>query len=165
MRSFSFDLHLNFLTLCKNRTSRPLIPHSAYYFGPPAIDSAYGTDPVGHIGVHHPREIIRVERDYASGELTQLATTYPLELEGRVRIQCDLHNVEGALTNVSTQITPTQFLDTINTINEHFIAAHSLRHSLVDNALAFLTLQLSRLVLHSHYEKARLVTALDGATN
>jgi hypothetical protein len=35
--------------------------------------------------VHHPREIIRIERDYASGELAQFATTYPLELEGRVR--------------------------------------------------------------------------------
>ncbi|GJE94191.1 Erf4 domain-containing protein [Phanerochaete sordida] len=114
-------------------TSRPLIPRSAYYFGPPPIDSAYGSDPVGHIGVHHPREIIRVERDYASGELAQFAATYPLELEGR--------------------ITPTQFLETINTINEHLIEAHSLRHAFIDNALSFFTLQLSRLVLSSHYEK------------
>ncbi|KAF8991961.1 hypothetical protein BDZ89DRAFT_973608 [Hymenopellis radicata] len=38
---------------------------------------------VCHIGVHHPREIIRVERDYAGGELIQFAL---LELEGRVRV-------------------------------------------------------------------------------
>lgn len=74
------------LTYPLRRAPRPLIPHSAYYFGPPPVDSAYGTDPVGHIGVHHPREIIRIERDYASGELAQFAATYPLEIEGRVSI-------------------------------------------------------------------------------
>jgi len=42
--------------------------------------------PVGHIGVHHPREIIRIERDYASGEVVQFTPIYPLELEGRVGI-------------------------------------------------------------------------------
>lgn len=63
---------------------RPRIPHSAYYFGPPPPDAAYGTDPVGQIGVHHPREVVRVERDYSGGELPQFAPTYPLELEGRV---------------------------------------------------------------------------------
>ena len=63
---------------------RPRIPHSAYYFGPPPPDSAYGTEPMGQIGVHHPREIVRVERDYSGGELPQFAPTYPLELEGRV---------------------------------------------------------------------------------
>lgn len=61
-----------------------MIPRSAYYFGPPPIDAAYGSNPVGHIGVHHPREIIRIERDYSGGELVQFAPTYPLELEGRV---------------------------------------------------------------------------------
>ena len=40
--------------------------------------------PVGHIGQHHPREVIRVERDYTGGELIQFAPIYPLELEGRV---------------------------------------------------------------------------------
>ncbi|KAJ3551180.1 hypothetical protein NM688_g4858 [Phlebia brevispora] len=114
-------------------TSRPLIPHSAYYFGPPPIDAAYGTDPIGYIGVHHPREIIRIERDYSGGETVQFAASYPLELEGR--------------------ITPTQFLETINAINERLIEAHSLKHSLVDNALSFFTLQLSRFVMPSHYEK------------
>ena len=66
---------------------RPLIPKSAYYFGPPPPDSAYGTAPVGQIGVHHPREILRVERDYTGGEVIQFAPIYPLELEGRVRLR------------------------------------------------------------------------------
>lgn len=65
--------------------SRPAIPQSSYYFGPPSTDTAYGTNPVGHIGIHHPREVFRVERDYTGGELVQFAATYPLELEGRVR--------------------------------------------------------------------------------
>jgi hypothetical protein len=39
---------------------------------------------VGIIGIHHPREIIRVERDYSSGEIIQFAPIYPMELEGRV---------------------------------------------------------------------------------
>ncbi|KAI0668670.1 Golgin subfamily A member 7/ERF4 family-domain-containing protein [Trametes maxima] len=112
---------------------RPQKPRSAYYFGPPPPDSAYGTDPMGQIGVHHPREVVRIERDYTGGELPQFASTYPLELEGR--------------------ITPTQFLETINTMNEILISAHSLGHSFVDNALAFFTLQASRAVTKSHYEK------------
>lgn len=60
------------------------IPHSSYYFGPPPITSAFGTEPIGQIGVHHPREIVRVERDYSGGELCQFSPAYPLELEGRV---------------------------------------------------------------------------------
>jgi hypothetical protein len=73
--------------------SRPRIPHSSYYFGPPPTDTAYGTNPVGHIGIHHPREVFRVERDYTGGELVQFASTYPLELEGRVRtVSFKLHD-------------------------------------------------------------------------
>ncbi|KAK7688152.1 hypothetical protein QCA50_008522 [Cerrena zonata] len=117
----------------KSLNSRHLIPKSSYYFGPPPIDSAYGTNPIGHIGVHHPRELIRIERDYSGGELIQFSPVYPLELEGR--------------------ITPTQFLETINAINEVLISAHSLKHSLVENVLSYFTLQLSRLVVESHYEK------------
>jgi len=113
--------------------ARALIPKSSYYFGPPPSDSAYGTQPIGQIGVHHPREILRVERDYTGGELIQFAPIYPLELEGR--------------------ITPTQFLESINAINELLISAHSLRHSFLDNMLSVFTLQLSKLILTSHYEK------------
>jgi len=113
--------------------SRSTIPKSSYYFGPPPSNAAYGTHPVGQIGVHHPREILRVERDYTGGELIQFAPIYPLELEGR--------------------ITPTQFLESINAINELLISAHSLRHTLFDNILAVFSLQLSRLWVTSHYEK------------
>lgn len=74
--------HLNFAIFL--RMSRSLIPKSSYYFGPPPPDSAYGTAPIGQIGVHHPREILRVERDYTGGEVIQFAPIYPLELEGRV---------------------------------------------------------------------------------
>ncbi|KAJ7451140.1 Golgin subfamily A member 7/ERF4 family-domain-containing protein [Mycena latifolia] len=120
-------------TLHSSRRARALIPKSSYYFGPPPSDSAYGTQPVGQIGVHHPREILRVERDYTGGELIQFAPIYPLELEGR--------------------ITPTQFLESINAINELLISAHSLRHSFLDNLLSVFTLQLSRLLMTSHFEK------------
>jgi len=51
------------------------------------------------------------------------------------------------------QITPTQFLESINAINEILISAHSLSHSCLDNILAFFTLQFSRLVTVTHYEK------------
>jgi len=123
----------NFGTLQKKTRSRPAIPQSSYYFGPPSVDTAYGTNPVGHIGIHHPREVFRVERDYTSGELVQFASTYPLELEGR--------------------ITPTQFLETINAVNELLISAHSIPHSFFNNLLAVFTLQISRLLVSSHYEK------------
>ncbi|PFH50726.1 hypothetical protein AMATHDRAFT_144367 [Amanita thiersii Skay4041] len=116
----------------RNQT-RSLIPKSSYYYGSPGADTAYGTSPIGHIGVHHPREILRIERDYSGGEVIQFTPSYPLELEGR--------------------ITPTQFLESINTINEILISAHSLRSSFVDNILAVFTLQLSRLIYVSHYKK------------
>ncbi|KAF8807170.1 hypothetical protein BYT27DRAFT_6557093 [Phlegmacium glaucopus] len=122
-----------FHTMQKASEARPLIPKSSYYFGPPPPDSAYGTAPIGHIGVHHPREILRVERDYTGGELIQFAPIYPLELEGR--------------------ITPTQFLESINAMNELLISAHTLRHSFVDNALAIFSLQISKLFMTSHFEK------------
>ncbi|KAH9836699.1 Golgin subfamily A member 7/ERF4 family-domain-containing protein, partial [Rhodofomes roseus] len=110
-------------------------PYSSYYFGPPPPDAAYGTPPVGQIGLHHPREIVRIERDYSAGELPQFSPVYPLEFEGR--------------------LTPTQFLESINAMNELLISAHSLKQSFMDNALSFFTLQASRLVFTSHYEKVR----------
>ena len=110
--------------------------------------------------MHHPREIIRVERDYAHGELAQFAATYPLELEGRVSALLPNEGYANANADVCLQITPTQFLDTINTINEHLIAAHSLRNSFIDNAMAFFTLQLSRIVMRSYYEKACEISGL-----
>lgn len=123
----------NFHAMQSTTNARPLIPKSSYYFGPPPLDSAYGTAPIGQIGVHHPREIIRVERDYTGGELVQFAPIYPLELENR--------------------LTPTQFLESINSINELLISAHSLRHSFLDNVLTVFSLQLSKLFVTTHYEK------------
>ncbi|KAF8665163.1 hypothetical protein AX16_000628 [Volvariella volvacea WC 439] len=108
-------------------------PASAYYYGPPPPDSAYGTAPVGQIGLHHPREIVRIERDYSGGELIQFAPIYPLELEGRIN--------------------PTQFLESINSINELLISAHSLRHAFIDNLIAVATLQLSRLFVSTHFDR------------
>lgn len=82
--SFACVISSMLTLLFQNRRRRPLIPHSSYYYGPPASDSAYGTPPVGQIGVHHPREIVRIERDYGGGELTQFSSIYPIELDGRV---------------------------------------------------------------------------------
>jgi len=115
------------------------VPVSSYYFGPPPQDSAYFTPPVGQIGVHHPREIVRVERDYSGGEIVQFSSTYPTEFEGR--------------------ITPTQFLESINAINEILISAYSLWYSVFDNCVEIFSLQLSRLVLSTHYERVRLLLA------
>ncbi|KAH6917665.1 Golgin subfamily A member 7/ERF4 family-domain-containing protein, partial [Coprinopsis sp. MPI-PUGE-AT-0042] len=112
---------------------RRLIPKSSYYSGPPPSDTAYGTPPMGHIGVHHPREILRVERDFTGGEVIQFAPIYPLELEGR--------------------LTPTQFLESINSINEVLISAHSLRHAFLDNVVTLMSLQLSTLVMSTHFDK------------
>lgn len=49
-----------------------------------APESVYGTQPVGVIGKHKPREVIRVERDYSGGELCQFWSGWIWELEGRV---------------------------------------------------------------------------------
>ncbi|KAF8308440.1 hypothetical protein DL93DRAFT_2159016 [Clavulina sp. PMI_390] len=113
--------------------SSAFIPKSSYYTGPPGAGSAFGTDPVGEIGVHYPREILRVERDYSAGEIPQFHSTFPLELEGR--------------------ITPTQFQETINDINELLISAHDLGKSARYNALAAFTLYVSTLVMSSHYDQ------------
>jgi len=120
-------------TLTSSARSRTLIPKSSYYFGPPPPGSAFGSHPTGQIGLHHPREIIRVERDYTGGELIQFAPIYPLELEGR--------------------ITPTQFLESMNSINELLISAHSVRRAMIDNLVSVFSLQLSTVLLSSHYEK------------
>ena len=148
-----FSLCLSFVVSPASRR-RPPIPHSSYYFGLPPPDCAYGTPPVGHIGVHHPREIIRIERDYASGEVVQFTPIYPLELEGRVgNIDLVLSVGVNMIAGGRIQITPTQFHETINDINEILISAYSIRHSFVYNLFAIATLQLSTLLVTSHYTK------------
>ena len=59
----------------------------------------------------------------------------------------------SVLTVSCPQISPTQFLETINAINERLLAAHSLSHAFVDNALAFFSLQITRAIKKTHYEK------------
>ncbi|KAG9099905.1 hypothetical protein FS749_000092 [Ceratobasidium sp. UAMH 11750] len=113
--------------------SRRRPPHSSYYNGPPPLDSAYGSDPVGQIGVHFPREILRIERDYSGGELVQFHPTFPLELEGRV--------------------TPVQHQESMNSINEILISAHRLFPSFLHNTLGILTLYISTLFVPSHYDR------------
>jgi hypothetical protein len=49
----------------------PGIPKSSYHTGPPGMGSVFGTDAGGEIGIHHPREIICIGRDYSAGELPQ----------------------------------------------------------------------------------------------
>ncbi|CAE6463599.1 unnamed protein product [Rhizoctonia solani] len=115
------------------RARRREIPHSSYYNGPPGLDSAYGSDPVGQVGVHYPREILRIERDYSGGELCQFHPTFPLELEGR--------------------ITPVQHQESMNSINEVLISAHQISPSFVYNSVAILTLYISTLFVSSHYDK------------
>ena len=63
------------------------------------------------------------------------------------------HDFDFWVTYYYLQITPTQFLVTINAINELLISAHSIRHSFINNVLAVFTLQISRLFVVSHYEK------------
>ena len=52
-----------------------------------------------------------------------------------------------------SQITPTQFLESINSINELLISAHTLRHSFLDNVIGIFSLQISKLFLTTHFER------------
>lgn len=51
------------------------------------------------------------------------------------------------------RITPTQWLDTVNGINEILISAHSLKHAAFHHVLAVFTLYVSTLMIRSHYDK------------
>lgn len=117
-----------------SQSHRRLIPKSSYYFAPPPPNSAFYTQPQGVIGVHHPREILRIERDYTGGEtVVQFAPIWLLELEGR--------------------ITPTQFLESINLINEHLIEVHAVWKAAVENVLECASLGLSRLLWKGFYQR------------
>ena len=65
-------------------------PHSAYPLSAnPSSMMHYGSDPTGTLGVHHPKEIVRIERDWsgpAGGQVCQFYTSWVMELEGRVRL-------------------------------------------------------------------------------
>ena len=77
------------------------VPVSSYRFGALA-HSAYSGPPMGRIGVHHPREIVRVERDYTGGEIVQFSSAFPMELEGRVSVHALYHAMRHA--NISFYI-------------------------------------------------------------
>jgi hypothetical protein len=51
------------------------------------------------------------------------------------------------------QITPRQFMESINAINEILISAYSLWHSVFDNCVTIFSLQVSRLLISTHYER------------
>ncbi|PWN33319.1 uncharacterized protein FA14DRAFT_124421 [Meira miltonrushii] len=108
-------------------------PRSAYYYGPPSKNSAFGTPPVGVIGRDKPREIVRIERDYTVGELCQFHPTFPLELEGR--------------------ISPTLYSETINDLNVIIIKANDPLWACIDNTLAVLTLYISPYIFGSKYKR------------
>ncbi|KAI5480339.1 hypothetical protein MNV49_000914 [Pseudohyphozyma bogoriensis] len=98
-----------------------------------APESVFGTAPVGVIGKHRPREIVRVERDYSAGELCQFWSGWVWELEGR--------------------ISPTDFQNTLNELNTVLLSAHDPYKSAFDNCFAVLTLYMSPHILGSHYER------------
>ncbi|PWZ03648.1 hypothetical protein BCV70DRAFT_197847 [Testicularia cyperi] len=108
-------------------------PKSSYYFGPPDSSTAFGTPVTGKIGVHLPKEIVRIERDYSSGELPQFHSSFPLELEGR--------------------ISPTTFSELVNDINALLIDAHTPSKTWRDNCLAILSFYLFPLAFGSHYQR------------
>ncbi|RIB24625.1 Golgin subfamily A member 7/ERF4, partial [Gigaspora rosea] len=80
-----------------------------------------------------PKRIIRIERDYSRGELCQFRTTFPTEIDGR--------------------ITPIQFRQTINRLNELLAKAFNPKNNWYDNCLACLSIYTSTLFSQSHYEK------------
>jgi len=137
---------------------RRVVPISVHRLGPPPEDSAYFTPPVGQIGVHRPREIVRVERDYTGGEVVQFSSAYPTELEGRVSVF--RFYVVFLLRGNMAQITPRQFMESINAINEILISAYSVWHSVLDNCVEIFSLQLSRVVISTHYERVRVLDTL-----
>ena len=113
-------------------------PHSSYALSATPGDIYFGSEPTGTIGLHHPKEIVRIERDWSAGaEVCQFYSSWVMELEGRV--------------------TPTHFLDLINTINHHLQLAHSPGATVWENTLAVLTWHTSLWWYTSHYEKARTI--------
>ncbi|CAG8491137.1 1420_t:CDS:2 [Cetraspora pellucida] len=80
-----------------------------------------------------PKQIVRIERDYTRGEMCQFQSAFPLEIDGRV--------------------TPRQFQQTINRLNELLVNALNPKYNWFDNCLACVTIYVSTLCMRSHYEK------------
>ncbi|KAF6767089.1 Golgin subfamily A member 7/ERF4 [Kalmanozyma brasiliensis GHG001] len=108
-------------------------PTSSYYFGAPDASRAFGEPQTGTPGLHLPKEIVRIERDYSLGELPQYHPSFPLELE--------------------TRLSPTTFSEIVNDINSLLVEAHNSTRVWVDNVVAIGTFYLSTLVLGTHYRR------------
>ncbi|KAI9632918.1 Golgin subfamily A member 7/ERF4 family-domain-containing protein [Dioszegia hungarica] len=78
--------------------------------------SYFGQAKTGVVGLHLPKEVIRVERDWSDGEICQFETSFPMELDGR--------------------ITPMAFQSLIESINTRLTAAYSIRGAAIDNLIA-----------------------------
>lgn len=123
----------------------------------------YGSDPTGTLGVHHPKEIVRIERDWsgpAGGQVCQFYTSWVMELEGRVRlVPVDLSHavcVRSSTSPVSIspfQVTPTQFQALINTLNHHLQLANSTGSTVWENILAVLTWHTSLIWYTPRFER------------
>ncbi|GAA6058825.1 hypothetical protein JCM10212_002769 [Sporobolomyces blumeae] len=108
--------------------------------------SVFGTPPQGTVGTSEPRELIRIERDYsAGGDACQFWAGWIWELEGRV--------------------SPTDYQAMLDELNSILTSAYDPRKSILDNALAVLTLWISPLLLKTHYEREirRFEQAMDRA--
>ncbi|KAL7424897.1 hypothetical protein Q5752_000583 [Cryptotrichosporon argae] len=82
---------------------------------------SYFSQPVtGVLGVHLPKEIVRVERDWSGGEAAQFSPTFPLELEAR--------------------LSPADFARFVDDVNAPLRSAYSTRAAVVDNAVALATM-------------------------
>ncbi|ORY35010.1 Golgin subfamily A member 7/ERF4 family-domain-containing protein [Naematelia encephala] len=97
-------------------------------------DTTYFGQPVtGTIGLHLPKEVVRIERDWSGGEVCQFDTTFPIELEDR--------------------ITPDQWRTFIDQLNIHLAEAYSVKGAVMDNLLAIFTWWTSLLWSTSHFER------------
>jgi hypothetical protein len=85
--------HIDTAAFHPGLSSRPSIHSQRSSVAP---ESVYGTAPVGVIGKHKPREVIRVERDYSGGELCQFWSGWIWELEGRVSEAFDVGGSKAA---------------------------------------------------------------------
>lgn len=127
-------------------------PHSSYALSAvPDPTQNYGTDPSGTIGKHHPKEVIRIERDWSDGEVCQFHPNYPMELEGRVR-SIGFHCL-SFIADRQVQISPAEFSTLIQEVNRHLIHAYSQKAAVAENILAILTWHTSLFWWTSRFEK------------
>ncbi|KAM0788917.1 hypothetical protein ACM66B_002996 [Microbotryomycetes sp. NB124-2] len=101
--------------------------------GEPSRLHVFGTRQKGVIGRDKPRAVVRIERDYTSGEVVQFFGGWMWEFESR--------------------ITPRQYESIMSEINDVLASAHDPSKSFWDNIVAVLTLYLSPKTIGSHFER------------